>query len=257
MSSTRGADARWGRHGHFNRLALGLGALMALAASAPAHAGACDTLKSTLAERIEATGVRGYSLEAVPGRAPVPSGAKVIGTCEGGATKILYRRWAAAPVVSDAASEAKPAAPSRVAAVPREVPAPAPSLPRAVVVPAVAASATSPAPIPMQQPVAMSTPASAASAPAELAATRVAVTDPGLRPANDVEVVRTAEHVVVAPEQPVEATVPLTQRASDFIAGHWRWMVALLLVPLAAWGWAWHARRSYYDEAGLPRGPKL
>ncbi|HJV95131.1 MAG TPA: DUF1161 domain-containing protein, partial [Albitalea sp.] len=57
-------------------------ASMFLAASAQAQTSACDQLKDTLAARIEATGVRGYSLEAVPAATPVPSGAKVIGTCE-------------------------------------------------------------------------------------------------------------------------------------------------------------------------------
>ena len=57
----------------------------------------CDQLKSVLAARIDAAGARGYSLEAVPAGTPVPPGAKVIGTCEGGASKILYRRGGAAP----------------------------------------------------------------------------------------------------------------------------------------------------------------
>jgi hypothetical protein len=35
------------------------------------------------------------------------------------------------------------------------------------------------------------------------------------------------------------------------------WMWALLLVPAAACLWLWHAHRSAYDKAGLPRGPKL
>ncbi|HEV7914017.1 MAG TPA: DUF1161 domain-containing protein, partial [Albitalea sp.] len=77
---------------------------MAGTAQAQAPAGPCDVLKATLAARIEATGVRGYSLEAVPGRTPVPSGAKVIGTCEGGATKMLYRRWAIGQAAGGAAS---------------------------------------------------------------------------------------------------------------------------------------------------------
>jgi Protein of unknown function (DUF1161) len=68
---------------------------MLLAAGAQAQT-PCDQLKAVLAARIDAAGARGYSLEAVPAGTPVPPGAKVIGTCEGGASKILYRRGAGA-----------------------------------------------------------------------------------------------------------------------------------------------------------------
>ena len=78
-------------------------ALLLLAPGAQAQSNACDLLKSELAARIDATGVRGYSLEAVPADTPVPPGAKAIGNCEAGASKILYRRWAAAqPSSADA-----------------------------------------------------------------------------------------------------------------------------------------------------------
>ena len=49
----------------------------------------------------------------------------------------------------------------------------------------------------------------------------------------------------------------LTQRAAAFLNDHWRWIFPLAFLPLLAWLWAWHAHRSAYDEAGLPRGPKL
>ena len=58
-------------------------------------------------------------------------------------------------------------------------------------------------------------------------------------------------------DKTAEAKASLTQRASDFMAAHWQWIGALLLVPVAAWLWAWRAHRSTYDDAGLPRGPKL
>src|SRR6266568_1442863 len=74
-------------------LLVGLMASMLLAAGAFAQAGACDQLKATLAARIDPS-IRGFSLETVPGGTPVPPGAKVIGTCEGGARKILFRRSA-------------------------------------------------------------------------------------------------------------------------------------------------------------------
>ena len=69
-------------------------ASIVLTTSPLARASPCDDYKAVLAARIEATGVRGYSLEVVLANAPVPPGAKVIATCEAGARKFLYRRWA-------------------------------------------------------------------------------------------------------------------------------------------------------------------
>jgi hypothetical protein len=59
------------------------------------------------------------------------------------------------------------------------------------------------------------------------------------------------------PAQVVVAEAPPAQQAIESPATNWRWIWALLLLPLAGWLWLWHARRSAYDEAGLPRGPKL
>ena len=42
-----------------------------------------------------------------------------------------------------------------------------------------------------------------------------------------------------------------------FVQAHWPWLLALLLLPAAGFAWAWQARRSAYDEQGLPRGPKI
>jgi hypothetical protein len=93
-------------------------AMLLLAPDAQAQSNACDLLKSELAARIEATGVRGYSLEDVPADTPVPPGAKAIGNCEGGARKVLYRRWAAVQGSSADTGAAVPAS----AALPRVVP---------------------------------------------------------------------------------------------------------------------------------------
>jgi len=41
------------------------------------------------------------------------------------------------------------------------------------------------------------------------------------------------------------------------MARYWPWILALLALPAAVWLWAWQAHRSAYDEAGLPRGPKI
>lgn len=97
-----------------------LGVLLVLHAAAwlaapDAQAQTCDEFKATLAERIDATGARGYSLETAPAGSPVPPGARVIGNCDSGATVVFYRRWAAARAASGAAEPAS-AAPARAAA---------------------------------------------------------------------------------------------------------------------------------------------
>ena len=57
---------------------------------------------------------------------------------------------------------------------------------------------------------------------------------------------------VPAPTEP-----PLSQRISDFLFTRWRWLLVLLLVPLAVLGWLWRAHHLAYDKNGLPRGPRL
>jgi hypothetical protein len=190
-------------------------AAMFLAGGVQAQSPACETFKQTLAERIEAGGVRGYALEAVPGRSPVPSGAKVVGTCDGGATKILYRRWAAARAPEDAARAAPPK-------VVRAEPAP----------PAEPAPAAPPAPAAAPTPVVRSEP------PPPLLAASVPAPAMRAEPRND---------------QPI-ATPAAT---SIVLSGYWPWIGAVLAVPFVGWLWAWRAHRAAYDEAGLPRGPKL
>lgn len=230
-------------------------ALLLLAPDVQAQSNACDLLKSELAARIEATGVRGYSLEAVPADTPVPPGAKAIGNCEAGASKILYRRWgAASPPPADAgATGPASAAQARVA--------PDKPAPRATVVqndrasPPTAASAPTPGPRPTSRP---SAPASAAAAPGRAAEKSALAAS-----ASDVAVVPTVERALA---QPAPVARPVTspaaqstwaQLATDFTAENWRWLLALIVLPLAGLVWAWYAHRSAYDEAGLPRGPKL
>ena len=77
-----------------------------LLASAPARAqiGACEDLKARLAQRISG-GPGSYVMEAVPAATAVPPGVKVIGTCGGGAWKVLFRRGSA-PIVLDGATSA-------------------------------------------------------------------------------------------------------------------------------------------------------
>jgi Protein of unknown function (DUF1161) len=62
---------------------------------------ACDDLKSEIAAKLDAKGVKGYSLDIVAKDAEVTDG-KVVGTCGGGTKKIVYSR--------KASTEEKPAA---------------------------------------------------------------------------------------------------------------------------------------------------
>ncbi|MBC7996094.1 MAG: DUF1161 domain-containing protein, partial [Rhizobacter sp.] len=85
---------------------------------AQAQTPACDMLKNTLAARIDPS-IRGFTLETVAGDAPVPPGAKVIGTCEGNAYKILFRRG----------GDTRPAPFGGSAPAPAPTPKPAPAPP--------------------------------------------------------------------------------------------------------------------------------
>jgi len=74
--------------------------------------------------------------------------------------------------------------------------------------------------------------------------------------------VRTVDRAVAQPDQvPLAKTdvakVPLARQASEFMAEHWRWIGALVFLLIAGAIWVWQAHRSAYDEAGLPRGPRL
>ena len=50
----------------------------------------CEELKSEIAKKVEANGVKTYSLEVVS-KEDAADG-KVVGTCEGGTKKIVYRK---------------------------------------------------------------------------------------------------------------------------------------------------------------------
>ena len=57
----------------------------------PAHAAKdCEELKTEIAAKIDANGVKGYTLEIVPN--DKVGDAKVVGSCEGGTKKITYAR---------------------------------------------------------------------------------------------------------------------------------------------------------------------
>ena len=57
---------------------------------------ACEELKTEIAAKLDAKGVKGYTLDIVA-KDTDAGDAKVVGTCEGGTKKILYKRGEAAP----------------------------------------------------------------------------------------------------------------------------------------------------------------
>jgi len=205
------------------RALLPAAALLVVAPSAWGQSSGCDQFKDKLAARID-PGIRGFTLDIVPAGAPLPAGAKVFGTCDAGAFKILFRRGGStrpSPAASGAASAAASA-----------------SAPPASVVPA-----TAPA-------------AAAAAAPRRAPNPPVVASAVAARPATEA-VVAAAKPLPVQPDSASEAQAAPWQQASEFMAGRWPWLGVLLALPFAGWIWVWYARRRAYDEAGLPRGPKL
>jgi hypothetical protein len=67
---------------------------------------ACEELKSEIAVKLEAKGVKSYTLEIVPKDQDAEG--KVVGTCDGGTKKIVYRKTASAPEKSAAKEPSKP-----------------------------------------------------------------------------------------------------------------------------------------------------
>jgi hypothetical protein len=75
---------------------LTLAAILFLPACSYAQAAKpCEELKSEIASKLDAKGVKSYSLEIVP--KDQETDGKVVGGCEGGTKKIVYRRSATAP----------------------------------------------------------------------------------------------------------------------------------------------------------------
>ena len=63
----------------------------ALCATASAHAAKpCEELKGEIAQKIDAKGVKGYTLEIV--EADKAGDQKVVGSCEAGKKKIVYKK---------------------------------------------------------------------------------------------------------------------------------------------------------------------
>jgi hypothetical protein len=83
-------------------------ATLAILLSVPAFAHAqtaksCDNLKAEIAKKIEANGVKDYTLDVVDKDAQ--SDGKVVGTCGGGAKKLVYTRGSTAATPAPAAAD--------------------------------------------------------------------------------------------------------------------------------------------------------
>ena len=76
--------------------------------SVPAHAQAakpCEELKDEIAKKLDAKGVKGYTLEIIAKDKDAEG--KVVGTCDGGTKKIIYNR-ASVPAATPAKETPKP-----------------------------------------------------------------------------------------------------------------------------------------------------
>ena len=76
--------------------------------SVPAHAQAakpCEELKTEIATKLDAKGVKGYTLDIVAKDKDAEG--KVVGTCDGGTKKIIYTK-SAAPAATPAKETPKP-----------------------------------------------------------------------------------------------------------------------------------------------------
>lgn len=67
----------------------------------------CEELKTEIAAKLDGKGVKGYSLDVVAKDQDVADG-KVVGTCEGGTKKIVYKKGAAAAAPSAAKEPSQP-----------------------------------------------------------------------------------------------------------------------------------------------------
>lgn len=226
------------------RAAGAIAALALCAVSAQAQS-SCERFRDRLAERMNAA-ARGYTLEIVPGSTPLPEGAKVVGTCEGGARKVLFLRIGSPIAGVDAGADAGSAPRVRPAVAAAASVPPADAAPRtttkALERGQQAASAANVGVkeerIESPEPARVGTAGSVTSSeslPTVAAVTRDA---PSERPAS-------------APSGPSNAP------ALEWLRRHLWWVAVpaglLLAVPL----WLWIAYRRAYDEHGLPRGPKL
>jgi hypothetical protein len=220
----------------------------AWALPAQAQSSGCDQFKDAVATRIPADALG--ALETVPASTPVPPGAKVVGTCDGGAFKILhYRRGLTPPVAGAASAAGGVTAASAASAV-----SVAPRVAARASAPAAAASRPEPAkpPEPMK-PVAVKPVAVKPPEPVASPVTLAPVASPATPAATDTR----DEPLMRDPPPPAPDGPGLIATTTDALIEHWPWTLAAVLLPLLAWGWSWITHRQVYDAAGLPRGPKL
>ncbi|HXN95208.1 MAG TPA: DUF1161 domain-containing protein, partial [Candidatus Acidoferrales bacterium] len=98
---------RYPNHGgHTMKLLAAIAVLLFV--SVPAHAQAakpCEELKDEIAKKLDAKGVKGYTLDIVAKDKDAKG--KIVGTCDGGTKKIMYNRTAA-PAETPAKEPPKP-----------------------------------------------------------------------------------------------------------------------------------------------------
>jgi outer membrane lipoprotein-sorting protein len=88
------------------RLLAAIGVLLFVPVCAHAQAAKpCEELKTEIAAKLDAKGVKSYTLEIVDKDKDAEG--KVVGTCEGGTKKIMYKRGAA-PTETPAPEASKP-----------------------------------------------------------------------------------------------------------------------------------------------------
>jgi Protein of unknown function (DUF1161) len=241
----------------FSILAIAPVASVLLVQGANAQASACERLKATLAARIDPS-IRGFTLESVPSSTPTPPGAKVIGTCEGGAQKILFRRSGSAQSPVSSASAVAPASTPETRAVVETTNR------RLAQVPSVRATqpATTSAPI-TPAPLASQANEAVSAVPTPLAdaggsgASAGAVASAGGIDATRVDERATVRPTPASPDSTPAHSASFTERASEFLSRYWHWIAMLVLVILGAALWAALVHRLAYDASGLPRGPKI
>lgn len=241
-------------------------ALVVLAAAAPvalAQSANCEAFRERLAATIEGNGVRGYALEVVPSGSPAPLGARSLGTCDGGAYTVLYWRWAAAR------GEAAPVPPpTSVTGAPAATPQPA------------LAPKSDAEPSSRREQKAMSD----VNAEREANATRESRLSTGATAARELHSAAMSKQSPASPSavlevadatNPPPAASPASMASTAApspaptsaqgaepapFAGFAR-VVAFFVTAAAivgcVWAWRWMRHRRYYDEAGLPRGPRI
>lgn len=242
-------------------LGVALAGLM-LGASAQAQTVACEMLKTSLASRVPAD-VKDFTLEAIPMADPVPEGGKQIGTCQTNTYKVIIRRHgtpaaAAAFAAAGSGIVAAKAAPGTPAPGPTVVP-PAPvtaapaQAPASAAVPTKPPVAAQPAPPPPPPPQKTAPAAAAPASPPAAAEERAKVETPAPAPARARKGESTPATTAPMAAKPAEPAAS----GPGFFTRNWKWVAGGFVLVFAALAWAWVVHRRDYDEAGLPRGPKL